>query len=106
MSSIPEWKLGAYVDGELSPAEVREVEAELVRSRRARELVLALREEAGLFGDVLQEREAPRPAMAEAPHTRFPCGGACWGASDSPLPEHRLCSMIREAWLFRGRCHS
>jgi cytoskeletal protein CcmA (bactofilin family) len=69
MSSVPEWKLGAYVDGELSPAEMREVEAELVGSRRARELVLALREEAGLLGDVLQEREreAERPVTAEAP---------------------------------------
>jgi cytoskeletal protein CcmA (bactofilin family)/anti-sigma factor RsiW len=69
MSSFPEWKLAAYVDGELSPAEVREVEAELVRSRRARELVVALREEAGLLGDALQEREreAPQPAVAEAP---------------------------------------
>jgi cytoskeletal protein CcmA (bactofilin family) len=69
MSPLPEWKLGAYVDGELSPAEMREVEAELVRSRRARELVLALREEAGLLGDVLQERprKAMRPAAAEAP---------------------------------------
>lgn len=69
MSSFPEWRLGAYVDGELSPAEVREVEAELVRSRRARELVVALREEAGLLGDALHERErdAPQPALAEAP---------------------------------------
>lgn len=69
MSSIPEWKFGAYVDGELSPAEMREVEAELVRSRHARELVLALREEASLLGDVLQERErrAERPVTAEAP---------------------------------------
>ena len=56
MSPVPEWKFGAYVDGELSPAEMREVEAELVRSRRARELVVALREEASLLGDVLQER--------------------------------------------------
>jgi cytoskeletal protein CcmA (bactofilin family) len=48
---------------------MREVEAELVRSQRARELVLALREEAGLLGDVLQERqrEAERPVTAEAP---------------------------------------
>jgi len=69
MSPVPEWKFGAYVDGELSPAEMREVEAELVRSRHARELVLALREEASLLGDVLQEREreAERPATAEAP---------------------------------------
>jgi cytoskeletal protein CcmA (bactofilin family) len=69
MSPVPEWKFGAYVDGELSPAEMREVEAELVRSRRARELVLALREEASLLGDVLQEREreAERPVTAEAP---------------------------------------
>ena len=69
MSRIPEWKFGAYVDGELSPAEVREVEAVLVRSRRCRELVLALREEAGLFGDVLQERsrEIAAPVITEAP---------------------------------------
>jgi len=67
MSPIPEWKLGAYVDGELTPAEMREVEAELVRSRHARELLLALREEAGLFGSVLQGREVVRPAAAEAP---------------------------------------
>ena len=69
MSPIAEWKFGAYVDGELSPAEMREVEAEMVRSRRARELVMALREEAGLLGDILRERkrEAARPVAAEAP---------------------------------------
>jgi cytoskeletal protein CcmA (bactofilin family) len=69
MSPLPEWKFGAYVDGELSPAEMREVEAELVRSRHARELVMALRAEASLLGDVLQEREreAERPVTAEAP---------------------------------------
>jgi len=68
MSPIPEWKFGAYVDGELSPAEMREVEAELVRDRGARELLLALREEASLLGDVLQEREkqAELPVTAEA----------------------------------------
>jgi cytoskeletal protein CcmA (bactofilin family) len=69
MSPIPEWKFGAYVDGELSPAEVREVEAELVRSQRARELVLALRDEARLLGDVLQgrSRAAVRSVAAEPP---------------------------------------
>ena len=69
MSPLPEWKFGAYVDGELSPSEIREVEAELVRSQHARELVLALREEASLLGDVLQEREreAEAPVTAEAP---------------------------------------
>jgi cytoskeletal protein CcmA (bactofilin family) len=69
MSRIPEWKFGAYVDGELFPEEIREVEAVLVRSRSARELVLALREEASLLGDVLHERErdVAQPVTAEAP---------------------------------------
>ncbi len=69
MNVIPEWKLGAYLDGELSPAEVRELEAELVRSRHARELLLALREESALLGEVLQERprQAERPVPADAP---------------------------------------
>jgi len=68
MNVIPEWKLGAYLDGELSQAEMRELEAELVRSRHARELLLALREESALLGEVLQERprQAERPVPAEA----------------------------------------
>ena len=87
MSPVPEWKFGAYVDGELSPTEMREVEAELVHSRHARELVLALREEAGLLGEVLQERkrEAERPATAGHRHAASPSAcrspspwSACW----------------------------
>lgn len=76
MSHIPEWKFGAYVDGELSPAEAREVEAELVRSQRARELVLALRDEARLLGDVLQGR---RPEPATAPVVEPPARGLALG---------------------------
>jgi cytoskeletal protein CcmA (bactofilin family)/anti-sigma factor RsiW len=70
MSCFPELTYAIYVDGELPPDEARPLEAHLVGCRRCRELVVALREEAELVTDVLQERirqaqhAAARPAPA------------------------------------------
>ncbi len=65
MSCFPESVYSVYADGELAPAQVREVEMHLVGCRECRALVLALREEASLLNEVLQERE-PRPAPVHA----------------------------------------
>jgi len=61
---VPEWLLAAYVDGELDAEEQHRVETALVRSEESRRLVLALREEARLLSDVLQERALPRETSA------------------------------------------
>lgn len=68
---IPEWMLAAYVDGELAAADLRQVEAVLMHSEESRRLVLALREEARLLTDVLQERALPDAVSASgAPPAR------------------------------------
>jgi cytoskeletal protein CcmA (bactofilin family) len=70
MSCLPEAVYSVYVDGELPPQKVRDVEAHLVRCRDCRALVLALREEGTLLADALLERDNPayrssaRPAPA------------------------------------------
>ncbi len=70
MSCFAESIYSVYTDGELSAQESREVEMHLVGCRECRALVLALREEASLLNEVLQERERPaaalRPAAAPA----------------------------------------
>jgi anti-sigma factor RsiW len=70
MSCFPELSYAVYVDGELPPDEAQSLEAHLVGCRHCRELVVALREEADLLADALQERirearpAASRPAPA------------------------------------------
>ena len=58
MSCPPESTFAVYVDGELAPDEVREVEAHLIQCERCRRTILALQEEAGLLGLLLQEPDA------------------------------------------------
>ncbi len=78
MSCFPESVYSVYVDGELAPQEVRDVETHLVGCRDCRALVLGLREEGTLLADLLLERVHPahqrsaRPAPAGKP----PCNGA------------------------------
>jgi cytoskeletal protein CcmA (bactofilin family) len=70
MSCFPEAVYSVYIDGELPPQGVRDVDAHLVRCRDCRSLVLALREEGTLLADALLERDHPayrnsaRPAPA------------------------------------------
>ena len=64
---LPELTYAIYVDGELSPEELRPVEAHLVTCRRCRELVVALREEAALLTGALQERTPARRTAPQAP---------------------------------------
>ena len=74
MSCFPEWIYSVYVDGELPDAEKRPVESHLVSCR---ELIVALREEAGLLGDSLHEREpAQLRPRAAAPVRGLALGGA------------------------------
>ncbi|MDJ0865504.1 MAG: polymer-forming cytoskeletal protein [Myxococcota bacterium] len=64
MSEISEELLARYVDGELDADEVRRIEAHLVESREARELVLALREENEALTDAIRERDEVRSVAA------------------------------------------
>jgi len=57
MSCFPEFLYSIYVDGELAADETREVESHLIQCQRCRGLVMALRDEADLLRDVIQERE-------------------------------------------------
>jgi cytoskeletal protein CcmA (bactofilin family) len=76
MSCFPESIYSVYVDDELSDAEKRPVEAHLIRCQACRQLILALRDEAGLLGDSLHEREPVviRPKAA-APVRGLALGG-------------------------------
>ncbi len=65
MSCPPEWSLGAYVDSELLPDELRSAESHLVGCERCRRLVLALQAEARQISEVLGDR-----APSVAPSTR------------------------------------
>jgi len=55
-----------YAEGELDGSALRETEAHLVACRDCRALVVALREESALLGEVLRE-EVPRSAAKAAP---------------------------------------
>jgi cytoskeletal protein CcmA (bactofilin family) len=72
VSCLPEASYLLYVDGELAPEQGRPMEAHLVHCRRCRALVVALREEAELFADVLRGRAAPaaRPQPEPAGRAR------------------------------------
>jgi cytoskeletal protein CcmA (bactofilin family) len=76
MSCFSELKLTVYLDGELSPDELRPLEAHLVTCQSCRALVVSLREEAELLIDVLQEREVqvPERAARAAPARGFAIG--------------------------------
>lgn len=68
MSCAPEWKLSAYADGDLAPAELRALEAHLVGCAQCRRTVIALRGEARVLRDLVHER-LPEPApLATAGH--------------------------------------
>jgi cytoskeletal protein CcmA (bactofilin family) len=56
MSCAPEWRLSAYADGDLAPAEVRALELHLVGCARCRRQVIALRDEARVLRDLVHER--------------------------------------------------
>lgn len=77
---IDEVRLQAYVDGELSPDEVRQIETHLVQSREARELVLALRDEDRLIADILLDRT---PDLSPAVASRAPARGFALGVVPS-----------------------
>lgn len=64
---FPEPTYAVYADGELPTQERRPVESHLVGCRRCRQLVVALREEAELLGDVLHERPQTSEQTAPAP---------------------------------------
>lgn len=67
MSCLPQWKLAVYLDDELPQAEVRPLESHLVECQACRALVVALREEAELLGDVLHERRVEVPEAIARP---------------------------------------
>jgi cytoskeletal protein CcmA (bactofilin family) len=76
MSCFAELTYAVYVDGELPSEQLRPLEAHLVRCRRCRELVVALREESDGLSDVLQDRvREPRPSLAR----RAPARGLALG---------------------------
>ena len=53
MSCLPEELYSVYVDGELEPERVREVESHLIQCQRCRALILALEDESALLSDLL-----------------------------------------------------
>ncbi len=76
MGCFPEWIYSVYVDDELALAEKRSVESHLIGCQACRERIVALREEAGLIGDSLHEREpAARQPKAAAPVRGLALGG-------------------------------
>ncbi len=106
MSCPPEWRVAAYVDDGIEPAEQRQLEAHLVGCERCRGRVLALRGEARTLSALLQgEGEASRAAVsAAAPARGFAYGlpvaigvTALATAVGSALVEMRLPSGL--GWL-------
>ncbi|MBW2274110.1 MAG: zf-HC2 domain-containing protein [Deltaproteobacteria bacterium] len=69
MSCFSEELYSVYVDGELVAGELRKIEAHLIQCRTCRATVVALREEASLLSQVLQER-VRRRARPVAAHQR------------------------------------
>ncbi len=103
MSCFPELTYAVYVDGELPADEKRSLEAHLVGCRRCRELVVALREEAELVTDVLQERtREARPAASRPAPARgiaLGLGPALVVAASVTLALGWLLDTLRAAWL-------
>ncbi len=79
MSCLPEATYAVYVDGELEPDETRGLEAHLVTCQRCRALVLALRDESALLGDVLQDRPAVAHDVLPKPSIEVPEPGLTLG---------------------------
>ncbi|MGI9590630.1 MAG: zf-HC2 domain-containing protein [Myxococcota bacterium] len=94
MSCHPEHVYAIYADGELTPEERRPLESHLVGCRRCRELVVALREEAELLGDVLLERPQARPSPAPA---AAPARGIALGIG--PVLLAGLGGLVALGWL-------
>jgi anti-sigma factor RsiW len=65
VNCLPEETYSIYVDGELAPEQVREVESHLIQCESCRGLILALQEEGSLLADLLQERS--RASVARVP---------------------------------------
>lgn len=59
MTCPAEWRLGVYVDDELDPVTLRQVEGHLVGCEACRRRVLELQSEARLLADVLADRPLP-----------------------------------------------
>ncbi len=87
MSCLPETTYAVYIDGELPADDVRTVEAHLMGCRECRALVVALRGEGTLIGDLLHDRvrHLSRPARPPAPARGIALGVApsllVWGAA-------------------------
>jgi cytoskeletal protein CcmA (bactofilin family) len=67
MGCFPESSWAGYVEGRLEPAQVRPLEAHLIRCRACRETVLALRERGAHAPGTAGETSAARPLAAIAP---------------------------------------
>ncbi len=80
MRCIPEWRLGAYVDGEASTEDARKIETHLVGCEDCRRSVMALREEATVLSQALRshslgaESEGSSEAPARGVLTGLPVG--------------------------------
>jgi cytoskeletal protein CcmA (bactofilin family)/predicted anti-sigma-YlaC factor YlaD len=98
MSCHPELSYAIYVDGELTPEQARPVEAHLIGCRRCRELVVALREEAGLFADALQEQASlARPASPLPTEARRAARGLAIGAG--PVLAAAAVAIVASGWI-------
>ncbi len=82
MSCLPEATYAVYVDGELPAGDLRAVEAHLVGCRDCRTLVLALRSEATLIGDLLHDRVRHPQRLSRPP---APARGIALGVVPSLL---------------------
>ncbi len=97
---FPESVYSVYVDQELSPAQVRPVEAHLVTCRRCRERVMALEEETSLLRNVLQERALP----ARAPESAVPARGLVIGILPSLTAAFAVATAL--GWILETRMPS
>lgn len=99
MSCVPELRFALYIDDELTPEERRELESHLVGCLRCRELVVALREEAGLLADALLECDPVQPPLRARP---VPARGLALGVlpvlAAGALATLALGWLLEEAW--------
>jgi cytoskeletal protein CcmA (bactofilin family) len=98
MSCLPQHTYSVYVDGELSPDDVREVESHLIQCQRCRGLIVALQEEGALLSDVLQQRES-------AVHSRPPARTRARGLAVGLVPSLAVGLLIVSVagWLLDQR---
>ena len=96
---FPETTYAIYVDGELPAEELRLLETHLVRCRRCRELVVALREEVDVLSAALRE---PAPAPRQTAPRAAPARGLVIGLGPvlaaSALLTFGLGWFMEEAW--------